>query len=107
MTIEEVLVKLKQADLDTEYSRKIFEREEGREDSTLKQDRRDWILIPEIYGSNHCSQRFHLENYLKLKLHDGLKESDQFETKCYCYIREVIFDERKEDLKLLFHKAKK
>lgn len=115
MTIGEVLVKLKQAELDTEYSKAIFEIEEGSEDSALKHGRRDWILISEIYGSDHCSQRFHLDNYLKFKLHNGLKESDQFETKCYryirnvaliLYIREVIFDERKEDLELLVYKAK-
>lgn len=77
-----------------------------------KSGRRDWIIIWEIYRKSNGlpNQQFHLKNYLQFKLHDGLKESDCFFTSCYryirnaaliFYIREVVFNEKKEDLQQL------
>lgn len=126
MRIDEVLNRLENANKDTEYSKVIFrEYEEGKQDEEVKlenKSRRDWIVIADIYniedGNDRYNQRFHLVNYLKFRLENGLKKDDDFKRKCYCrirnaalilYIREVIFEEFKEgdqELSKLFFEVK-
>lgn len=129
ITFEEVLDKLKTAKekekYDTDYSKKIFNVEEGEEDKEIKEGkksksyRRDWLVIADIYCNNEhekYSQHFHLENYIQFKLKNGSSLGDNFKTKCYryfrnialiLYIREEIFGESKEKLEPLYKKAKK
>lgn len=134
MKIQEVLDVLKSADWDTNWSRQIYDVEEGLEDKCIRKDReksaecqisikgrRDWIILWEIYGKKMYAtinaapnQRFHLENYLQFKLQDGLKLEDDFEKKCYryirnaaliLYIREIVFKETAESLKPIAEKV--
>ena len=134
MKIQEVLDVLKSADWDTNWSRQIYDVEEGLEDKCIRKDReksaecqipikhrRDWIILWEIYGKKMYgttnaapNQRFHLENYLQFKLQDGLKLEDDFEKKCYryirnaaliLYIREIVFKETAESLKPIAEKV--
>lgn len=116
MTLGDILKNIENYYEDTEYSREVFKVEEWKEYQELKEKqksgRRDWIIIWEIYRKSNGlpNQQFHLKNYLQFKLHDGLKESDCFFTSCYryirnaaliFYIREVVFNEKKEDLQQL------
>ena len=134
MKIQEVLDVLKSADWDTNWSRQIYDVEEGWEDKCIRKDReksaecqipikhrRDWIILWEIYGKKMYgttnaapNQRFHLENYLQFKLQDGLKLEDDFEKKCYryirnaaliLYIREIVFKETEDSLKPIAEKV--
>ncbi|MBU7545443.1 hypothetical protein [Weissella cibaria] len=134
MKIQEVLVVLKNADWDTNWSRQIYDVEEGLEDKCIRKDReksaecqisikdrRDWIILWEIYGKKMYgttnvapNQRFHLENYLQFKLQNGLKLEDDFEKKCYryinnaaliLYIREIVFKETEDSLKPIAEKV--
>lgn len=129
ITLGEVLEKLEvakeQEKYDTEYSKAIFDVEEGEEDREIKKGkksksyRRDWLVIADIYCNNEhekYSQHFHLENYIQFKLKNGTSLGDNFKTKCYryfrnialiLYIREEIFGESKEKLEPLFKEAKK
>jgi len=78
MTNLEVLNKLIQNDevtkADTVYSRKIFkEYEEGKQDheimsGMLKEYRRDWLVLADIYNNGRYTQKFHLYIYLQFKL---------------------------------------
>ena len=69
-----------------------------------------------MYGTTNAApnQRFHLENYLQFKLQDGLKLEDDFEKKCYryirnaaliLYIREIVFKETEDSLKPIAEKV--
>lgn len=120
LTVQAVLTKLKNAKEDTRFSKEIFLLEEGREDSSLKYNkkagRRDWLIISDLYNkSANYSQRFHLENYLKFKVADGLNPDALFKSTCYryirnvaliLYIREIVFEEPEKDLQEFFDKAK-
>lgn len=115
--ISDVMDKLKNAEEDTCHSKKIFNIEEGLEDNNLSKNRRDWILISEIYGNakeKGFTQKFHLKNYLEFKIHDGMSKDADFKKNCYRYIRNValifyireeIFGELPETLESLFNKA--
>lgn len=112
--------------MDTECSEIIFkEYEEGKEDEEArlnKTGRRDWLVIADIYnhedGDDKYNQRFHLINYLKFRLNNGLGVEDNFEKRCYpyfnnvaliLYTREVVLDHFKKDdpeLMKLFNQAK-
>ena len=97
---------------DTKYSEAIFKIEEGAEDneikdSNMKNKRRDWLILADIYNGGQYTQKFHLQNYLKFKLNDGYNEDDNFYKTCYnrlrnaaliLYINEVIFGENKKSL---------
>lgn len=110
--IADVLKKLKTAPDDTIYSLAIFILEEGAEDnkikeSNIKNKRRDWLILADIYNEGQYTQKFHLQNYLKFKLNDGYKENESFYSTCYrylknaaliLYINEVIFEETNESL---------
>ncbi|MFL1695472.1 hypothetical protein ACJQWY_01470 [Weissella kandleri] len=72
---------------DTKYSKIIFDIEEGREDQKLTSGRRDWLILADIYNNGEYNQKFHLENYLKFKLNDGLSGDENFENKCFKYIK--------------------
>lgn len=119
MTIGNVLKKLEQSVPDTEHSKRIFDVEEGEQDkyfqsiNTSNLGRRDWIILWEIYGrksensTESPNQKFHLKNYLEFKLQNGLHLPDNFYVFCYryirnsaliIYIREIIFDENRDDL---------
>lgn len=107
---------------DTDYSEAIFEIEEGAEDKKIKKEiknnnvrnkRRDWLILADIYNGGNYTQKFHLQNYLKFKLNDGYKETDNFYKTCYkhlrnaaliLYINEVIFEENEENEELLKEK---
>ena len=112
ITIADVLKKLEDAPDDTKYSEAIFKIEEGAEDneikdSNMKNKRRDWLILADIYNGGQYTQKFHLQNYLKFKLNDGYNEDDNFYKTCYnrlrnaaliLYINEVIFGENKKSL---------
>ena len=121
MEIKEVLDILNQADNDTEYSKEIFKAyEEGKQDieiiNSKTGNRRDWLVIADIYNKGDYSQKFHLKNYLEFKLKNGLDETADFRKSCYryfrnaalvLYTREVVFGESKEEIKLIFENVKK
>lgn len=116
ITIADVLKILEDAPNDTNYSKAIFDIEEGAEDNKIKErnmknKRRDWLILTDIYNEGCYTQKFHLQNYIKFKLNDGYKETDNFYT-CYKYLRnaalilyinEVIFEENEELLKEKFN----
>ena len=119
ITISDVLKILEDAPNDTNYSSAIFKIEEGAEDNKIKDEiknnnvrnkRRDWLILADIYNGGNYTQKFHLQNYLKFKLNDGYKENDNFYNECYkhirnaaliLYINEIIFKENEEDEELL------
>lgn len=112
ITIDDVLKKLENAPDDTIYSLAIIILEEGDEDkkikeSNMKNKRRDWLILADIYNEGQYTQKFHLQNYLKFKLYDGYKKNESFYSTCYrylknaaliLYINEVIFEETNESL---------
>lgn len=120
ITIADVLKKLEDAPNDTTYSKNIFKIEEGAEDNKIKENdiknkRRDWLILADIYNEGQYTQKFHLQNYLKFKLNDGYKETDNFYT-CYKYLRnaalilyinEIIFKENEESLKKKYEEIEK
>ena len=119
MKIKKVLKKLKKAPTDTELSRALFLLEEGKVDAALQASgvsgRRDWLILADIYNEGEYTQKFHLQNYLQFKLHDGLDEQADFEQECFryirnvaliLYIREVIFKESPTVLEPLYAVAK-
>ena len=105
---------------DTDYSEAIFDIEEGAEDNKIKErnmknKRRDWLILTDIYNEGCYTQKFHLQNYIKFKLNDGYKETDNFYT-CYKYLRnaalilyinEIIFKEDEESLKKKYEEIEK
>lgn len=113
ITIADVLKKMEDAPNDTTYSKAIFDIEEGAEDNKIKENdmknkRRDWLVLADIYNGRQYTQKFHLQNYLNFKLNNGYKETDNFYKTCYqhlrnaaliLYINEVIFKEKEESLK--------
>lgn len=123
ITLGEVLEKLEaakeQEKYDTDYSKAIFDVEEGRE---IKEDKkscdREWFKDADKCCNNEhekYTQYFHLKNYIQSKLKNGASSGDNFKTKCYSkfrnialilYIREVIFGESKEKLEPLYKEAK-
>lgn len=112
ITIADVLKKLEDAPNDTTYSKAIFDIEEGAEDNKIKENdmknkRRDWLILADIYNERQYTQKFHLQNYLKFKLYDGYEKNESFYSTCYrylknaaliLYINEVIFEENDESL---------
>lgn len=121
ITIAGVLKILEDAPNDTDYSKAIFDREEGAEDnkikeSNMKNKRRDWLVLADIYNGRQYTQKFHLQNYLNFKLNNGYKETDNFYKTCYqhlrnaaliLYINEIIFKENEESLKKKYEEIEK
>ncbi|WP_125765871.1 hypothetical protein [Levilactobacillus mulengensis] len=102
-----------QAPADTNASKRIFEVEEGKEDSLVRKGklirngkqirhRRDWLILADIYNNGEYTQGFHLRNYIEFKLHDGATRSDGLydgrirNAALYFYIREVVYGDSKE-----------
>ena len=58
---------------DTEFSKNIFDvYEEGKEDTDiiagrLNKNRRDWLILADLYNDQKYTQKFHLLMYLKFK----------------------------------------
>ena len=56
---------------DTEFSKNIFDLyEEGKEDTDiitgrLNKNRRDWLILADLYNDQKYTQKFHLLMYLK------------------------------------------
>lgn len=126
LTIDDVLniICKEHIKADTEYSKQIFNMEEGKKDEETKKNnknnkkktgRRDWLVLSDIYNKKNYTQKFHLENYLRFKLCNGYNGNDNFYNKCYRYLRnaalilyinEIIFKEDKESLEGKFNMVK-
>ena len=75
---------------DTEFSKNIFDLyEEGKEDTDiitgrLNKNRRDWLILTDLYNDQKYTQKFHLLMYLKFKYKNNkIKLEDPFK---YPYI---------------------
>ncbi|WP_261810323.1 hypothetical protein [Levilactobacillus humaensis] len=111
-----ILRELEKADNDTRSSKTMFlEYEEGQEDKKiiregLKNKRRDWLVLADIYNNGEQNQKFHLKTYIEFKLNNGYSEGDKLydgwirNAALYFYIREEFYG---DDVTFAFERAKK
>ena len=111
MKVKKVLELLENAEEDTVFSKDIFDNyEEGLQDKQIKEgdfkrNRRDWLIIADIYNEGKYTQRFHLWNFLQFKLHNKKITLDSEFTysrirngALMLYIKEVLMEEKVEEL---------
>jgi len=108
--IEKLLKLVKNAEKDTEYSKKIFELEEGKLDKAIldgiiNKNRNDWIIIADLYNNKDYTQKFHLQTYLEFKRANGVKEISPNRINngaLIIYIHEVILNTKREHIEELY-----
>ncbi|MBO0479154.1 hypothetical protein JZO72_05880 [Vagococcus fluvialis] len=106
MNIKEVITRLEdgKVESDTKASLDIFENyEEGKQDRSIlngeiNKNRRDWLVLADIYNNSNYTQKFHLLTYLNFKLYNKkITLNDEFSysyianSALRLYIGEVIF----------------
>lgn len=110
---------MKNGNFDFGFSQEIFiNYEEGKEDAKIKSNklnksRRDWLVNADIFNNGNYNQAFHLWYYLqykirtnKIKLQDTFNYSYIRNAALIIYIREKIFNEDIENIKILVEEIK-